>query len=530
MALLNYVPFLRHNNDAVSEKLDLADAKDVKALMKIGSLALGRNGFSNSSYSYGRKNFESPDSDFDRINKAIDTDSYAKQAMGKYEDLFWKEGWDLVSENNEAVDYLWQRIGLLEMAMGRSFQGFISEAVDQWLRFSNVFIVKARGNIGPFFPGKLRPQKGEDPIIGYYILPTETVEILRDKHNRPIRYRQNTSLAESVFSKKRMPSWPAEDVIHIHLDRKPGRAFGTPFMSSSFEDIVALRQMEEDIQNLVHRELFPLYVYQIGTDDLPASKDEIDKAEIELENMRSESGLIIPNRHNIDVLGGNDNILDASPYLSHFKERVAVGLGVFPHHLGMSMEGGNRAMTDRLDSALFDKVKRYQRTYSDAMRFGILNELLVEGGYDPFMPMNAKGKSDRCEMRFNEIDVDTQVKKESHVIQKWTADLITSDEARLAMHMKPEMDEDATHAAFASRIEPQLPVNTPIPKKDPKGKSKGAAKTAKNVIRPANQHGTRTSPNIRHTRNSYDMLTEAVELLSDMNDDIGENTDAGIER
>jgi len=57
----------------------------------------------------------------------------------------------------------------------------MSEVVDQWLRFSNVFIVKARGNVGPFFSGKLRPADGEEPIIGYYVLPTETVEVLRNK-------------------------------------------------------------------------------------------------------------------------------------------------------------------------------------------------------------------------------------------------------------------------------------------------------------------------------------------------------------
>ena len=319
-----------------------------------------------------------------------------------------------------------------------------------------------------------------------------------------------------------MPSWPAKDVIHIHLDKKPGKAFGTPFMSSSFEDIVALRQMEEDIQNLVHRELFPLYVYKIGTDEMPASKDEIDKAEIELENMRSESGLIIPNRHNIEVLGGNDTVLDAGPYLSHFKERVAIGLGVFPHHLGMSMEGGNRAMTDRLDSALFDKIKRYQRMYSDALRFGIINELLVEGGYDPFVPTNVKGKSDRCELKFNEIDVDTQVKKETHIIQKWEADLITSEEARLELHMKPDIDKNDVHSLLAAKAK-QL---TADPAKKNATPSKPKSKGAKNIIRPANQHGTRTSPNIRRMHDSYDILIETVELLGD---DIGDNVDVGTE-
>jgi hypothetical protein len=34
--------------------------------------------------------------------------------------------------------------------------------------------------------------------------------------------------------------------------------------------------------------------------------------------------------------------------LTHFKERVAIGLGLSPHHLGMTANGGNRSVTDRL--------------------------------------------------------------------------------------------------------------------------------------------------------------------------------------
>ena len=57
--------------------------------------------------------------------------------------------------------------------------------------------------------------------------------------------------------------------------------------------------MEEDIQNLVHRELFPLYKYRIGTPEQPAEPDEINRAAAEIENMRAEGGLILPHRHDM---------------------------------------------------------------------------------------------------------------------------------------------------------------------------------------------------------------------------------------
>jgi hypothetical protein len=48
---------------------------------------------------------------------------------------------------------------------------------------------------------------------------------------------------------------------------------------------------------------------------------------------------------------------------------------------------------------------------------------------------SASGKSDRCTFEFNEIDVDTQVKKENHYIQLWTSDTISMEEMRIKLNM-----------------------------------------------------------------------------------------------
>lgn len=535
MGLSDYMPFRSSISDVeVLENIDPEEKKKITGVMRIASLALGRNFMPMSFTGTRRRAFEQPDYDFSRIHNAIDTDSYAKQAFAKYRQLFWKQGWEIISENPDAVDYLWQRIDYLEVAMNRPFQKFLEEVVDQYMRFGNVFIARSRGDLAPFYPGKLRSPEGRLPIVGYYVLPTETIEIFRTRNNKPTRYRQNTALAESPFNTKTMPTWKAEDIIHLHMDRKPGRAFGTPFITAALEDIVALRQMEEDIQNLVHRELFPLYKYKIGTDEHPASKTDIEEAEVELESLRSEGGLIMPHHHDLETIGGDENIMDAGGYLTHFKERVAIGLGVFPHHLGMSTEGGNRSVTDRLDAALYDAVKHEQRLIAEDIRFHMFNELLWEGGFDPFInPKRLVDVSDRCVFRFNEIDVDTLVKSETHELQKFTTNAITLPEVRLALKMKPEMDESQTMAAIQARMAPDsvskgvdggapsVIDTTPAAAKTPSSgtpnrpnKSKGAG----NIIRPRNQHGKRTSPNIRRSDDDYDIMEEITNLLDEDND------------
>jgi hypothetical protein len=513
MGLGSYLPFRTYKNEPI-ELLTPAQQRDMNSRLRVAALALGRNSLISSFSDAKKKNFEEPDQDLDRIYRAIDTDSYAKRAFSKHQELFWKQGWEIVGENPAAVDYLWQRIDHLEIAMNRPFQEFLEDISDQMIKFSNCFAVKARGDLEEYFPTRLRTVRGSQPLLGFYLIPTETVQVMRTKNNKPLKYRQNSGLSDSLFRSNTatMPSWLAKDVIHFHTDKKPGRAFGTPFISASLEDIISLRQMEEDIQNLVHMELFPIYKYKIGTDEQPASKTDIDEALVELEAMRTESGLVMPHTHDLETVEGNPNPIDADPYLAHFKERVAVGLGVFPHHLGMSRDGGNRSVTDRLDAALYDSTKHRQRKFSELIRFHVFNELLWEGGFNPYVNPARSQVSDRCELRFNEIDLDSLVKREAHTISKWTSNIITYEEGRMDMNMKPDLDKDKTFAAIAAEFAITQEAGGGAP---PTRTSAKASKGANNVVRPANQHGKRTSPNIRRSADNYDILEQIVELFDE---------------
>jgi hypothetical protein len=528
------------NADFIAKKVNPEDVKSINKVFKVAALALGYQG---TNYFYtGRSNFEPSPYDFERIIQAVDTDSYVKQAVGKYKDLFWKEGWKIVGENQEAVAYLYERIDYMEMAMKRPFLDFLIELSDQLIKFSNVFAVKARGDLSEYFPRNLTPVSSNQPVVGYYLIPTEQVRIMRDKHNRPKTYLQRTDPL-TYAPTDRDPVWSADRVIHLFFDRKPGRAFGTPFLANVLDDVVALRQMEEDIQNLVHRELFPLYKYVIGTADQPAEPDEIEKAAAEIENLRSEGGLILPYRHDVDVIGIGKEGLDATNYLHHFKERVSVGLGVAPHHLGMTMNGGNRSMTERLDTSLYDKIKQFQKQFAEMVRLHIFNELLFEGGFDPIQNPMETGLSDRCYFKFNEIDVDTQVKKETHIIQKYVNSLITLTEARTEIGIDPEVDTNNLFSGIQTDQQKEIidaqAAATPAPavtpgnsdKKTPakKGarnmpsKSKGVG----NIIRPQNQNGRKTSPNIK--RSDPEWVNTVENLLQEQYDVMIEQSDKTIQ-
>lgn len=529
------------------------DPKGLIKVFKVRALGLGFDQGLSAYYLQNKKRaaFEEPPYDLDKILQAIDTDSYIKQAFNKYKELFWKEGWEIVGENSDAVDYIWQRIDLFELVMKKPWQEFLTEIADQLVKFHNAFIVVARGNIRPYFKGKLYTREGQDPISGFYLLPTEKVRILRDKFNKPIAYKQE--LDDVISDDNQDPIWDADQVIHLYLDRKPGRAFGTPFLISALDDVVALRQLEEDIQNLAHQQLFPLYKYKIGTEDRPATKEEIEDAYDELENLRGEGGLILPERHDVEVIGAEGSALDVGPYLAHFKERVCVGLGVSSHHLGMMSSGGNRSVTDRLDIALYDKVKSYQRYVEDILRMHFFNPILIEGGFDPYMPPTDKESiSDLCLLKFKEIDKDTQVKVESHEINKFAQNAITWEELRMklgenvgadpdnllmSMTHKLDMKAQGDMAKLNAELQPKSTTTSKSPTgavskkivqpvkpdaaKPSTGGSSNKPNTTKglgNLMKPSNQFGRRTSPNIRHSDDDIfisELIDDLVQLIEE---------------
>ena len=138
MSLYDYLPFKTYKNTPI-ELLDPSSQKDLNSSLRVAALAIGRNSVLTSFVDQRKKSFEEPEQDFDRIYRAIDTDSYAKRAFAKHKELFWKQGWQIVGENPRAVDYLWQRIDHFEMAMGRPFQEFLEDVSDQLIKFSNCF-------------------------------------------------------------------------------------------------------------------------------------------------------------------------------------------------------------------------------------------------------------------------------------------------------------------------------------------------------------------------------------------------------
>jgi len=230
MAIRSYLPFFGFSERTeIAEKVLTPD--EVKGLgrsLKVAALALG---FRGTTYYYGnRATFEPSPYDFNRITQAYDTDGYVRQAVAKYKELFWKEGWEIVGENQEAVSYLHRRIDLFEMTMKKSFTEFLMEVSDQLIKYANVFVVKARADISQYTSDKLNPMSGVDPIAGFYLIPTAEVPVTNLVRNEiinadhlPLKYVAHTpcfrseagSYGRDVRGMIRQHQFDKVELVHI---------------------------------------------------------------------------------------------------------------------------------------------------------------------------------------------------------------------------------------------------------------------------------------------------------------------------
>jgi hypothetical protein len=499
--------------------------KELGKVLKIKSFPV------NAQISSGRGVFEDAPYDFEKILKAYQTDSILKSAISKYSELMWKGGFDLISENPKAREYLQQRLDVMSVFMKQPFEQFLREVTESLFLFHNVFIIQARGPWDQYVQGlRAEPQFGNtDPIVGYYILPTQTVKVMRDKNNRPKKYQQG------VQTSGKAPEFKPEEVIHLAVDRKPGTIFGEPFIENVLEDLLALRQLEEDILNLTHRELFPLMIYTVGTENARAEEGEVEDVRNELENMRTDSGLVIPWRHAIDIKGSEGEAMNINDYLKYFRQRVVTGTGLSEVHLGI-MDVANRAVTERLDIGLYDKVKTYQRLFEGHVTLLMFNELLLEGGFDPYETPLLTSDADRVSMHFGEIDTESQVKRENNTVFKWVSNAITHEEMREELGLDPISPEEEKRLQAQMILLPmqamaamsRAPDGTSSGQTQPKSpnqakpKSKSTSSSgAANKSQPRNQYGTRLAPKITHGSLLPPDINESESSLGDILHRIG---------
>ncbi len=400
-----------------------------KGITQIPRVITPINGYAHSKTS-GRGDFLCPEYDLAEIGRVEDTESYVRQSFDKKVALMFKEGWDLVGRNPRTVKYVKIRLAQMARASGEPTIKMLRDLGSSLIRKSNAFLVKVRKEEAS--GGKLRSDadgKELQPVAAYFTAPAESMEV-RFSGNRVSKWRQNINGSEPK-------EYSPLDVVHCYYDKKDGFIFGTPQLVPVLDDIRALRKIEENIELLVYQHLFPLFQFKVGTETMPAGMDEEGNKEIdvirrEIQFMPSEGGIVTTERHEIQAIGAEGRALRAEGYLEHFKKRVIAGLGVSAVDLGDG-DTTNRSTSDNMSRNLIDSVKDYQQVLEFFINEQIIAELLLESTFGD----EVLDEENRVWLKFKEIDIDAQIKKEAHMADQFAKNLVSQDEARLRVGYEP---------------------------------------------------------------------------------------------
>ena len=368
---------------------------------------------------------------FDSINATYNNESIVRQAIDKYVDLMFKSGWSLTGKNQAAVDYVKMRLALLAEGTGIPTEQLLIEIAEDFVLYHNVFILKVRQSNTYQFPSgvKVISNGTTKPVTGLFLVAPSSITIKRNQNGTVLQYKQEVDGVSGTLVIK------PDDMIHIYRNKPRGKGFGVPFLTPVVNDIKLLRIIEELVGKLIYKEAFPIISYIVGTDERPATDDEIVKVKTDLTNMPLDGMVVMPERHKIDVTGAGKEVLDLGQYLDYFEKRVFTGLGVSETLMGQG-EAASRSTAENLSAQLNDKIKAYQKSLSVFVNDKIINSLLIEGGFDPVI-----NPIDAVSFDFKEIDLDSKIKVENHAIQKFAANAITHEEMRIEMGMDPVTDE-----------------------------------------------------------------------------------------
>ena len=373
-----------------------------------------------------REWFNRPEFNLQEIRDAAEADSYVKISLSKTSYLIYKAGWKFKSENQDAIDYLEQRFKIMSYCTDVPMDILMQGIADDLVKYSNAFLLKCRVDK---IPGvKATPLNDDGMIVGGYTrVDPCSIRIKRDKHGNIMKYEQGVGGNKKQFK--------PEDVIHFYLDKDANNAFGTPRIIAALEDVKLLRKIEGNVTALIYRFAMPLYQWKIGIPEVgfQGTDEEIAKAKYEIESGSLDGVFITNEKTEIKAIGSEGTAMNMQPYLNYFENRVFSALGVSAAQMG---RGGAKQDADSMEQQVHDTVKYIQRMMSEFIEKKILMELLLEGGYNPF------DKNNYVDYVFEEISLETKIKKENHEINKFQSNVTTFPEARRRMGLKDETDDD----------------------------------------------------------------------------------------
>ncbi len=467
--------------------------------------------------------------DLYEYGRIIDTESFVARAFNKKRSLMFKYGYELQSEDLKNAEYIHKRISEISYVSNMPFDLFLRETATNLITFHNAYVLKIRKKESS--SGRVIRDGDTDiePIAAYFNLPPETIQTKVNDAGVVVKYRQ-------YVSPSKYREYSPDDIIHISYNKRTGFVMGTPPLEPVKDDILALRRIEESIETLIYKSLFPIIHVKVGTEKSPARRfpdgtTEVDKATKYLRQIEEAGGLVTNERVEIKAIGAESIALRVEGYLQHFKSRVFIGLGMSAIDFGEGDSTG-RATGEVLSESLKESVMDYQATLGEYISFMLFKPLLVESGRykaEYLIPEN-----EMVWFKFGNLDVTGLMKIESHELNKMTQGAQDINETRKRFGLKQKSDEELKsmkevqnytgREKEAAKYAPKVAGPSGGSKSAP-SKAKKSSNLTKSITKPKNQHSDSVEMRILDImRSGSSMKNSRVYslILDELNDIIGD--------
>ena len=375
--------------------------------------------------------------DLYEYSRIIDTEAIVYKAFERKKSLMFKNGYLLTSDSDDNISYIKQRLKEFHYVSGKSFEGFVEELAYNLIMFHNAYVLMYRDLDKSTGKSISVGNEEIEPLAALFNMPTESIERKLKDDGSVSRYKQKISYTKyRTFSPK--------IIRHLTYNKRPGFTMGTPPLEAVKDDIIALRRIEESVETLIYKSLFPIIHVKVGTETHPATtlrdgSSEVSAMSKVLKEIDDSGGVVTSERVEIKSIGAESMALRVESYLEYFKNRVMIGLGVSTTDLGIGDSSG-KATGSIISQTLKEAVIDMQRVVARFITEEIFSDLLVESG--KYKAKYMIPEEDMVTLSFNSVDHDSQIKIESHWLNLANSKMISQSELRALIGKRPMSDDE----------------------------------------------------------------------------------------
>lgn len=380
---------------------------------------------------YRNSNAQNPGArsyDLAQIKNAVLTDSYLAVAVRKFSQLITKAGYQIKSKNEDAANYVNDRIKVIEFRTKIPFYTLITSIARDLYTYSNSYIIKTRDNNTEKFGLKAEKIFSGGAISGLFLADPASVTIRRNDAGAIDAYVINQE------------EYSPNDVIHLYIDKMNNADYGTSRIYSALEDVTMLRKAEGLVMTILYRFAIPVLHIKVGNtaEGQYATQKEINDARDAFQEMPNDGFIVTNERTAIEAITPNMQANQLLKFLEYLELRVFSALNASKSSMG---RGGGQSSADNTEALMHDEVRAFQNVITNFIEKYLFTELLLEGGFNPLL-----NKDDYVSFAFNEVSIDTKIKLESNTIQKYQGNVIDLDEARRELGLSNELSEEDMYA------------------------------------------------------------------------------------